>query len=177
MTKKQNDQPAVGTELALEFDVPEEQELSTITLNIMAIARDNLKTDGFLDPAAFVVRDKHVQLYRVGFRNEDEKRDVYSKIVAIARQENAHAIITLNDAYVGDGDDDPETYYPGKLADEGDAAEAIVLTLSGPAIPTWCLTQRYTRSDSGIEFGELREDHGTEMSLLDGWATEKPQIN
>lgn len=177
MTDETNNRQPTGTELALEFDVPEEQELSTITLNIMAIARDNLTNDGFLDPAAFVVRDKHVQLYRIGFRNEEEKRDVYSKIVAIARREKAHAIITLNDAYVGDESDDPETYYPGKLADEGDAAEAIVLTLSGPAIPTWCLTQRYTRSDSGIEFGELREDHGTQMSLLEGWATEKPQIN
>jgi hypothetical protein len=44
-------------------------------------------------------------------------------------------------------------------------------------MPTWCLTQRYTRTDSGIEFGELSEDRGTQMSLLEGWATENPKIN
>ena len=81
-----------------------------------------------------------------------------------------------NDAYIGSDEDDPESYYPGKLAAEG-AAEAIVLTLSGPAMPTWCLTQRYTRSASGIEFGKVSEDRGTQMSLLEGWATENPQIN
>ena len=114
MTKKNEEQqPTPGAELALEFDVPDEQELSTIT---------------------------------------------------------------LNDAYIGSDEDDPETYYPGKLAAEG-AAEAIVLTLSGPAMPTWCLTQRYTRTDSGVEFGKLSEDRGTQMSLLEGWATENPQIN
>lgn len=171
-----DDKPTVGAELALEFDVPEEQELSTITLNIMAIARDNLMSDGFLDPAAFVVRHRHVQLYRIGFRDEEEKRAVYGKIIEIARRENAYAIVTLNDAYIGDGSDDPESYYPGKLEAEG-AEEAIVLTLSGPAIPTWCLTQRYTRTDKGVEFGKLSEDRGTQMTLLEGWATENPKIN
>src|SRR5947209_11731005 len=156
-----------AAELALEFDVPEEQELAQIAMNIMAIARDNLQNDGFLDPAAFVVRDHHVQLYRIAFRTEDEKRDIYTKIVDIARRADAHAIITLNDAYIGSDEDDPETYYPGKLAAEG-AAEAIVLTLSGPAMPTWCLTQRYTRTASGIEFGKVSEDRGTQMSLLEG---------
>jgi hypothetical protein len=174
--KQTDDKATTGAELALEFDVPEEQELSAITLNIMAIARDNLKNDGFLDPAAFVVRDKHVRLYRIGFRNEQEKHAVYGEIIEIARNENAHAIIMLNDAYIGDGSEDPESYYPGKLEAEG-AGEAIVLTLSGPSMPTWCLTQRYTRTDSGIEFGELSEDRGTQMSLLEGWATENPKIN
>jgi hypothetical protein len=176
MAEEMSEKPVAGAELALEFDVPEDQELGAITQNIMAIARDNLQNDGFLDPAAFVVRDKHVQLYRVGFRTEAEKREAYGKVVEFARRENAHAIITLNDAYIGEGDDDLESYYPGKLEAEG-AAEAIVLTLSGPAMPTWCLTQRYKRTEHGIEFGELREDRGTQMSLLEGWATENPQVN
>lgn len=174
MPEEQETKP--GAQLALEFDVPPEQELGQIAMNVMAIARDNLQNDGFLDPAAFVIRDHHVQLYRMGFRTEDEKRAAYAQVVEAARKAQAHAIITLNDAYIGKPEDDPESYYPGKLEAEG-ADEAIVLTLSGPAMPTWCLTQRYTRKEDGIEFGDLNEDHATDMSLLPGWATEKPQIN
>jgi hypothetical protein len=162
--------------LALEFDVPDDQELAEVAQNIMAIARDNLTNDGFLDPAAFLLRENHVQLYRLQFRTEEEKRTAYAKVVEFAKRENANAVITLNDAYIGKPDDDPDSYYPGKLAAEG-ADEAIVLTLSGPGVPTWCLTQRYSRKEKTIEFGEITESHGTDMSLLPGWATDKPKIN
>lgn len=185
MTNETNDNPdrntddeqptsAVGVEVIAQFPMAEGQELREFTHAAMDIARENLVNDGVLLPAAFVIRDRQVLLIQVTFRTAEEKRLAYAELIEIARSIGAEAIITLNDAYISEGD--PEKYYPGQLEAEH-AGEAIVLTLSGRAMPAWCLTQRYSRLPEGkIEFGEMSEGRGSEVGLLEGWA-ENPQIN
>jgi hypothetical protein len=68
-----------------------------------------------------------------------------------------------------------EGYYPGKLAVEG-ARECIMLTVSGPAIQTWTVEIPYERSNDQIKFGNLREEIGSEVGFLEGWASEKPTM-
>jgi hypothetical protein len=63
-----------------------------------------------------------------------------------------------------------------KLEAEG-ADEAIVLTVSGPAIPSWCLQLPYKHKVDGVEFSELEEAKAQEMGLLPGWASERPQVH
>ena len=172
--KRNADEQAI--EMMFEFEVADGEDLRQVAFNIMNIARENLENDGYLEPAVFLVRDQMVSVYRIAFQDEREKALAYGKVVQIAKQQKAQAIITLNDAFVGKPDDDPDSYYPGKLEAEG-ADEAIVLTVSGPAIPSWCLQLPYKNKADGVEFSELEEAKAQEMGLLPGWASERPQVH
>jgi hypothetical protein len=98
-------------EMMFEFEVAGGEDLRQVAFNIMNIARENLENDGYLEPAVFLVRDQMVSVYRIAFQDEREKALAYGKVVQIAKQQKAQAIITLNDAFVGKPDDDPDSYY------------------------------------------------------------------
>ncbi len=148
-----------------------ELDLRERAFKVLEIAKRNLQQYGVLDPVAFLVTADEVYLVEVPpFSNDAEKQVAYAWVIAQARKHNAMAMITLNDAYVGEGGDDDD-YYEGKLAAEN-APECIILTLAGPSIPTWTLMVRYRRSADGITFGETEEYSGSKAPMLQGWASE-----
>jgi len=146
-------------------------------LGVLEIAKENLRNDCHLIPTAFAITESHIHCYSVSFANHDEKPLAYSKLIEAAREQEATALITCNDALIGDkgGPDVIEAYYPGKLAAEN-AKECIMLVVSGPAIQTWSVDIPYERNNNGIEFGDAVEQTGVEVGFLEGWASENPKV-
>jgi len=165
------------TKLAWSVPLHEGFDLREFALGVLEIAKENLRNDGHLIPTAFAITESHIHCYSVSFANHDEKPLAYSKLIEAAREQEATALITCNDALIGDkaGPDVIEAYYPGKLAAEN-AKECIMLVVSGPTIQTWTAKVPYERSGSKIEFGDTNEEIGGEVGFLDGWACEQPKL-
>jgi hypothetical protein len=158
--------------------LPEGFDLKEFAVGVLEIAKENLKGDGHLIPTAFAITASHIHCYSVSFANHEEKPLAYSKLIEAASEQGATALITCNDALIGDkaGPDAIEAYYPGKLAAE-QAKECIMLVVSGPAIQTWSADIPYERNNNGIEFGDALEQIGCEVGFLEGWAaSETPKV-
>ena len=164
----------------LAWAVPKDDDfvVKDFALNLLEIAQENLTRDHQLVPVSFMVTADQLQCYSVTFADQEEKPAAYAELIQAAREANAAILITCNDAYWKNNarPEDLEGYYPGKLAAEG-ARECIMLTVSGPAIDTWCVEVPYERTASGIEFGESLESSGQEIGFLQGWAGSKRAVN
>jgi len=164
----------MSEKLKVAWSVPrsEDFDLREFALGVLAIAKENLARDRELVPTAFAITENEIQCYSVSFADHYVKPDVYLKLVEVAKAQNALALITCNDAFWSDKaePDFAEGYYPGKLAAEK-AKECIMLTVSGPAIQTWSVEVPYERIGDAIEFGDVREQSGGELDLLEGWAS------
>lgn len=108
--------------------------------------------------------------FNLQFEDSSQKTSVYEELVKFAKKKNARAIITINDAHIGEPGS-AEGYYRGKLAAEK-APECIYLTISGPAIPTWSLALPYAHVENEIVFGTPDESLGDSINFLRGWPTE-----
>ena len=141
-------------------------------LQALEQAKDDLKRDKHLIPVAFICKYDEVLDFTLCFEGEDEKLTVYSELIRLAKEGNAHAIITINDAHCvpNSSDDFLESYYPGKLAAER-APECIYLTVSGPSINTWSISVPYERKGQQIIFEDPVETTGDRLNLLTGWAS------
>lgn len=164
----------------LAWAVPKDEDfqLKEFALNLLEIARENLARDHQLVPVSFVVTPDQLQCYSVVFVGHEDKPAAYAELVQAAKEANAAVLITCNDAYRKNtaGTGYVEGYYPGKLAAEG-AQECIMLTVSGPAMETWCVELPYQRKVEAIEFGEASESFGDEVGFLQGWAGSKRAVN
>jgi hypothetical protein len=154
----------------------EEFDLKEFALGMLETAKENLQNDGQLVPVAFAITASHIHCYLVSFADHREKPLAYSKLIEAAREQEAAALITCNDALIGEnaGPEAIEAYYPGRLAAEN-AKECIMLIVSGPAIQTWTAEVPYERLDR-IEFGDVRQEVGGEVGFLEGWASEQPRV-
>lgn len=151
-------------------------DLRETAYQILEIAKENLQNDGYLQAGAFLMTDAQMLICPIEpFQNENEKTAAYQKVISAAREHDAHAIITLNDAHMGKKGQATaewlEGYYWGKLAAEG-ADECILMTVSGPAIANWTVTVPYTRAAERILFAEPIEETGGELAVMRGWACE-----
>jgi hypothetical protein len=141
-------------------------------------AREDLQRDKYLIPVAFICKDDGFVDFTLRFEGEEEKQSVYSELIRLAKEGNAQAIITINDAHcIGNSSDDfLESYYHGKLAVER-APECIYLTVSGPAINTWSISVPYERKGEQIIFKDQVETTGDRLTLLAGWASSHNRIS
>src|SRR5579871_5514515 len=73
-------------------------ELKEFALGVFEIAKENLQRDLELVPAAFAITADQIHCYSVSFTNHDEKPKAYSELIESARNEDAIALITCNDA-------------------------------------------------------------------------------
>ena len=99
----------------------------------------------------------------------------YDKAVEFARLKNAVAIVTLNDAFLGDPED-AKDYYPGKLK-ELNKQEGIWITVTGPQLKNWSLTRKYQRQGEALVFDELEEELGGEVNFLQHWPANFKSVN
>ncbi len=152
---------------SMDFDV------RAYALKVLGFAKANLASEGYVLPTAFIVVANEVEIVPVSFTTRAEAQLAYEQVIQRARDLHALAIVTLNAAHYGDSvaGECLEPDHPGGAAEAGSAPDCIWITVSGPAIPTWELLQPYVRTAQGILYGELRECHGVEMSLLDAWAS------
>jgi hypothetical protein len=165
--------------LQIAWTVPRSEglDLKEFALGVLEIAKENLQRDGNLIPTAFAITPSHIHCYSVSFSNHEEKPGVYADLIEAAKNENAIALITCNDALWSNNAEPEyvEGYYPGKLAVDG-ANECIMLTVSGPAIETWALEIPYERIGNTIKFGDACEEADGEVGFLEGWASEQPKV-
>lgn len=148
----------------------EDFDIKSFALSILEIAKRNLEKDKELVATAFMVTGSQIQCFSVDFVDHQEKVVAYKQLVEAARKANALALVTCNDAYVGGraGPEYLESYYPGKLAAEG-ARECLMLTVSGPAMQTWCVDVPYDRLGDEIVFAEHSESLGEDVGFLEDW--------
>ena len=144
-------------------------ELKKYALDALETAKEDLCRDKYLIPVAFVIAREQVFDFNLEFEDAGQKASVYEELVKFAKENNARAIITINDAHIGETSS-AEGYYRGKLAEEK-APECIYLTISGPAIPTWSLTLPYAHIDNEIVFGAPNESLGDSINFLPKWPT------
>lgn len=166
-----------GIKIAWSAPKDPEFDLREFALGVLNVAKENLLQDGELIGTAFVISNDSIQCASMEFGDHDEKARLYDALVQYARGLDAIALVTCSDAYMRDkfGPDDVAAYYPGKLAVEG-ARECIILTVSGPGIRTWSLEVPYQRTTAEIRFGQLVEEFGGELGLLEGWASQESKI-
>jgi hypothetical protein len=164
----------MSSDVKVAWSVPlsEDFDLREFALGVLSIAKENLARDYELIPTAFAITENEIQCYSVSFEDHFVKSDAYRKLVELAKTQNAVALITCNDAFWSDsaGPDFVEGYYPGRLAAEN-AKECIMLTVSGPGIKTWSAEIPYKRIGVTLEFGDVREESGGELDLLEGWVS------
>ena len=147
------------------------QEFASKLLNH---AQELLARDGSLASAAFLITEREIHCYEVSFKDHEQKRKIYDELIVLARLENAVAVVTLNDAYTT-WDATPEelkkyeNYYPGLLQKEK-CPECIFMTITGPGLLNETLTIPYLHVEGEICFGELKDETGGEVGLLEGWA-------
>lgn len=164
----------------LAWAVPRDDDfqLKDFALNLLEIAKENLARDRQLVPVSFVVTSDQLQCYSLTFADQEDKAAAYGELVEAAKAANAGALITCNDAYwrQSAGPNEVEGYYPGKLEAEG-AKECIMLTVSGPAMSTWCVRVPYERTENEIKFLDQAESSGEELGFLQGWGSSRSRVN
>lgn len=147
-------------------------DLKALAYELLGEAQSILQHEGHLNPAAVVITPSENLIFDLEFEADDERDELYSEMIDVARQKNAAAILTVNDVYL---DDEPSP--PVRLEGEGwgalpkPAREAIVVTVSGSGFETWSLVSPYFRRNEQLIFQPPREtpDPGGEVALLGDW--------
>ena len=150
-------------------------DLKEFASRVLKQAKNNLLADGYLIPLAFLITDQEIHCYGLSFQGHEQKRIIYDELIALARAENAVAIVTVNDAYTKQHGSQAELkkyvegYYPGRLQEE-ESPECIFLAITGPGLRNRTYSIAYARVEGELCFGEIDEECGGEVGLLEGWS-------
>jgi hypothetical protein len=138
-------------------------------------AQENLQQDDYVQSAVFLVTDTEVQCYSVSFSGYEEKEATYDEVVQKAREISALAIVTLNDAYIGDKYD-ADKYEWGKAAADP-KGECLFVTISGPGLENWTKEIEYRRGPDGIVFSPAEEERNSFIGMLGEWSRKGQKVN
>lgn len=146
-------------------------DLKILAHELLHEAQQSLQQEGHLNPSAVVLTPSENLIFDLEFETEEERDDLYAEMIDVAKEQNATAIITVNDVYL-DGSDAPvrlEGAGWGSLSES--AAEAVIVTISGGGFETWSLVSPYLRRDEQIVFQPVREMRNPvgEIELLGDW--------
>jgi hypothetical protein len=133
-------------------------------LKALETARKDLARDKYLVPVAFIVTEDGIRDFTLDFGDNEQKMLAYSKLVEIAKQDKATAIITVNDANISKGEQN------SAATNKQDLQECIFLTVSGPLFSPWSVCLPYDRLGTRIVFGQPDETSGDFLNLLPGWS-------
>lgn|SRR5690349_311597 len=146
-------------------------DLKALAHELLHEGQQSLQQDGHLNPTAVVITPQENLIYDLEFETDEEREEIYAEMMDTARQENAVAIITVNDAFLNDSASVVQLAGEGwgKLAES--SAEAIIVTVSGSGFETWTLISPYLRHGDLFSFQPAREmpDPGGEVELLGDW--------
>lgn len=131
-------------------------DLKKFAKGLIERAKENLQQDGYLQSGVFLITDSEVYCYSVSFSGYDQKEFAYGEAVQKAQELGALAIVTLNDAFIGDKYA-PENYEWGQAAADP-KGECIFVTLSGPGLENWTIEVEYRREPGGIVFSPPTEE-------------------
>ena len=146
-------------------------DLKALAYELLHESQQSLQNEGHLNPVAVVITRGANMIFDIEFESEEEREEIYSEMMEVVGEENASAILTVNDVYLDDSG------APARLEDEGwgalaeSAKEAIMITVSGGGFETWSLVCPYFPSGDQFIFQPSREtpNPGGEVDLLGDW--------
>ena len=154
-------------------------DLKALAWELLHEAQQSLREAGHLAPIVIVITPNENLIFDIDYEHEDDREEIYAQLVDTATDNNAMAIVTVNDVELDDlpsgGLAQLEGPGWGALAQEpkepSKAAEAIKIVVSGNGFETWSLTCPYFRQNSRIVFQPAQEqpDAGAELELLGDW--------
>jgi hypothetical protein len=146
-------------------------DLKALAYELLHEAQQSLQLEGHLNPVAVVIAPSENLIFDIEFEGDDEREDIYAEMMDVAKEQNALAIVTVNDVYLDDSGEPAQLHGEGwgDLAES--AKEAIVITVSGSGFETWSLVCAYFRRGEQIVFQPSREalNPGGEVDLLGDW--------
>ena len=143
--------------------------------NLLEDAKENLSRDGYLQAAIFVVTTTELHCFSVQFEGYEGKEAAYCEAIRQAQELGARAIITLNDAFVGDKYE-PDKYQWGDAAADP-KGECIFVTVSGRGIENWTKEVKYHRDENGLKFDKATEENKSFIGFLGDWARSGQRVN
>jgi len=146
-------------------------DLKSLAYELLREAQQQLQEEGHLTPTAVVITPRENLIFDIDYESDEERDEIYSELIDVAVEENALAIIAINDIYLDNAGADVnlEGLGWGNLTQE--AKEAIMVTVSGSGFETWTLISLYFRRGDQIIFQPALEkkDPGAEVELLGDW--------
>jgi hypothetical protein len=146
-------------------------DLKALAYELLHEAQQSLQLEGHLNPVAVVIAPSENLIFDIEFEGDDEREDIYAEMMDVAKEQNALAIVTVNDVYLDDSGSPVQLHGEGwgDLAES--AKEAVVITVSGSGFETWSLVCAYFRRGEQIVFQPSREalNPGGEVDLLGDW--------
>lgn len=146
-------------------------DLKALAYELLHEAQQSLQQEGHLNPVAVVITPNENLIFDIEFEGDEEREDIYAEMMDVAKEQNALAIVTVNDVYLDDSGSPVQLHGEGwgNLAES--AKEAIMITVSGSGFETWSLVCAYFRRGEQIVFQPSREalNPGGEVDLLGDW--------
>lgn len=146
-------------------------DLKALAHELLHEAQQSLQEESHLNPSAVVITPDENLIFDLEFDSDDEREEIYADMIDVAKEQNATAIITVNDVYLDDSGAPARLEGPGWEALTQTAMEAVVVTVSGSGFETWSLLSPYFRGGEQIVFQPAREmrNPGGEVELLGDW--------
>lgn len=147
-------------------------DLKVLAHELLTEAQAQLQQESHLNPTAVVITPKENLIFDLEFESDEERDEIYSEMMDVAREQHAAAILTVNDVYVDDESSAPVQLDGGGWGALSEAArEALVVTVSGGGFETWSLVSPYFRRGELFVFQPPRftPDPGGEVALLGDW--------
>jgi hypothetical protein len=146
-------------------------DLKALAHELLHEAQQSLPEEGHLNPSAVVITPDENLIFDLEFESDDEREEIYADMIDVAKEQNATAIITVNDIYLEDSGAPARLEGPGWEALTQSAMEAVVVTVSGSGFETWSLLSPYFRRGEQIVFQPAHEmrNPGGEVELLGDW--------
>jgi hypothetical protein len=146
-------------------------DLKALAHELLHEAQQSLQDEGHLNPSAVVITPEENLIFDLEFESDDEREEIYAEMIEVAKDQNASAIITVNDIYLDDSGSPVRLEGDGWESLAASAMEAVIVTVSGSGFETWSLVSPYFRRGEQIVFQPPRETRnpGGEVELLGDW--------
>lgn len=132
------------------------EHIKALGLRAFKEAKADFLRDKHLIAVAYVVSGAEILDFNLTFEGKEQKESAYAELVKIAKEKNADAIITINDARSAHGESQ-------------EARECLYLSISGPNLSTWSRCLFYERRGQEIVFEEEVDSENDILNLLPGW--------
>ncbi|HEY6274174.1 MAG TPA: hypothetical protein VIX19_19500 [Terriglobales bacterium] len=146
-------------------------DLKALAYELLHEAQQSLLEQGHLNPVAVVITGEENLIFDLEFETEEERQEIYAEMMDIAKENNAAAIITVNDVYLDDFTATARLEGQGWGALGDSSHEAIMVTVSGGGFETWSLWGPYFSRGGQLVLQPSREslNPGGEVDLLGDW--------
>lgn len=146
-------------------------DLKSLAYELLHEAQQALQQDDNLTPTAVVITPTENLIFDLEYENDEEREELYAEMIEVALENNATAILTVNDIYLDNSGEAVKLEGAGWGGLTETPTEAVVVMVSGGGFDTWTLTSPYVHQGKQIIFQPPREklDPGGELELLGDW--------